>query len=166
MLSGISQYGLNGWANYWYDKIEDLDFSKVDFILIAYGYNDWNFSESEQVFKDGLRYGIEKILTAYPIIQIYLAAPGYCKGVRDNAPWDSDTYANASTGLYLYQFAKFVEDVAKEYKIPFFNAYYEGGVNSINFDLYVDTPATGGPHKSKTGYKLLGEKYGKFVGSK
>ena len=163
VFTGITQYGLNGFANYWYNQIKDLDFNNVDFILINFGFNDWNFGESKNDFKAGLRYGINKILEEYPNLKIYLSCPSFCSLPNQSA--DSDTYANTTSGLYLYEFAKFVEEIAEEFKVPFLNLYYKGNINSKNALYYCDNPANGGPHRNKKGYKLLGEQYAKFIGS-
>lgn len=155
--SGITQYDLNKFASANWDRISELDFNDVDFIAIGYGYNDWNFGRTEEEIKTGFRYGIDKILSKYPHLKIYLFTPSYYKS--DDGTKDSDVYANTSSGLYLYQIAEFIEDIAKEYHLPCKNLYYSGNINSLNSSLYMN----GSPHRNTKGYDLLGYQWAAFL---
>lgn len=155
--SGITQYELNKFASANWDRISALDFNNVDFIAIGYGYNDWNSGRTEEQIKTGLRYGLNKILTKYPHLKIYLFTPTYY--LSDDGTKDSDVYANTTSGLYLYQVVEYIEDIAKEYHIPCKNLYYSGNINAFNAPMYMN----GSPHRNAKGYDLLGYQWAGFL---
>ena len=155
--NGITQYDLNKFASANWDRIAALDFNSVDFIAIGYGYNDWNFGRTEEQIKTGLRYGLNKILTKYPHLKIYLFTPSYY--LSDDGTKDSDIYVNTTSGLYLYQVAEYIEDIAKEYHIPCKNLYYSGNINALNAPMYMNDS----PHRNAKGYDLLGSQWAGFL---
>lgn len=142
--------------------LKSLDFSKVDIITIAYGTNDWNGgtyldSDTNRLstvhFTGSLRYSIEKLLTAFPHIRIFVCSPTYRARLDsgNNAVEDSDTWV--SSGKTLLDFVDAVEAVSKEYKLPFIDNYHGLGINKVNRPHYF--PVTDGTHHNQAGRDLL-----------
>lgn len=148
--------------------LANADWSKVKVICVAYGTNDWNFSnllDNEQNAKDktsymgALRYGIEKIWTEYPGIQFVLFGATYRKVTNDGNK-DSDTAVN-TRGKKLADFITGMESVANEYHQNFFD-HYNIGFNSINAGLMFRD----GTHPSYgIGSAILGKRSAKEIES-
>lgn len=120
---------------------KQVDFSKVKQIIIAYGTNDWNFGYSTLTYKEALEYGIERILSKYPNIQIIICSPIY-RQIATNPN---------SKGVYLSEFAKIAENVANEYGCVFFDHYNNSGINAETYSAYLKD----GTHPSDAGIELL-----------
>lgn len=122
------------------ETLKEIDFDKVKLITIAYGTNDWNFgivldNKSNKydvsTYCGGLRYGIEKILSKYPKIQLCLMSPTWRTFTDD----DSDSHTNVN-GNYLKDFCDAMKGIAEEYHIPFFD-HYNIGINKFNYSVYL-----------------------------
>ena len=120
--------------------LASIDFSQVKLITIAYGTNDWNFginidnAENKYdltTYCGGLRYGIEKLLTKYPNIQLCLMSPIW----RKLESGDSDDTPNGN-GKYLKDFCEAMKGVAEEYHLPYFD-HYNIGINKFNYSVYL-----------------------------
>lgn len=166
VIDGITQYGLNQSAILQYNAIAELDFNNVDFITIALGTNDWNFGASTENVKTSMSYCLDKLLTAYPHLKIYVFTPIYRFNLGDNseekaAKEDSDTYINSSSGLKLYQICEAIIEEAKAFNIPCKDMYHESNINSYTKTTYFK--GTDGTHPNAKGYALMGEKIAKFI---
>lgn len=172
--SGVSiTYGGTS-INYVPDRIamlEDIDWSKVDIITIAYGTNDWNSNYALDNQNDPLdtttylgafRYSVEQLLTAYPNIKILVITPLW-------RWWDTNTgmpseihtdYIDANdyakgTGYKLWQYGDALEQAAKLYHIPVFNIFWECVMtkqNRLEYFNYND-----GTHPNSTGIHLMAD---------
>lgn len=143
------------------EALKAVDWSKVDFVTIAYGTNDIQGSvtiddESSPMNASTLcgaaRYAIETILTSYPHIKIMLLTPIYRYWNDEDIDSDSKTFGGNS-------FADYVDallGVAEEYKIPVVDMYRTLGFNKINRDYYY--PSTDGTHPNAAGLKVMGSK--------
>ena len=147
-------------------KIKALDFSEVSAVVVAYGTNDWNFGaalDNESDLSDkkticgALRYGVSRLLTAYPSLKVYVFTPCYRDGLGTGET--SDTYKNATTGLLLSEVGDGIEATCKALHIPCKNMYYSSNLNEYTRDYYL----ADGTHRNKAGYKLLGTQYAKFI---
>lgn len=147
-------------------ELKTLDFNTVDFIVIAYGTNDWtadfpigeDTSTSEAEFIGALKYCINKMLTACPQLKIYTIAPAYRYNKQTGVDSDVETYG----GKNLRQYADGIAHASSLLSLPCLNLYSDGMVNKYNRDKYLSD----GVHRTVEGYKLLGEQYAKFVTSK
>ena len=119
-----------------------VDWSKVRTITVAYGTNDWNAgvsidneSNSKDVttYKGALRYGIEKIQSAYPQINIIMLSPlfRYWSNSQDYSTVDDDSDNRVNDGRKLYEYVTAMKEVAEEYHIPFFDNYNTAGINKF-----------------------------------
>lgn len=145
--------------------LKRTDFTKVDIITIAYGTNDWNFglaldnsSDKKDIdtYCGALRYSIEKILSRYRHIKIFLCTPiiRFFLDSNNDVIDDSDTHLNTNN-LKLTDFVAAMKDIAKEYHLPCTDNYYSLGINQQNRLYYF--PATDGTHPIYTGCHLIAE---------
>ena len=137
----------------------------IDFVFIAYGFNDWNGdvivdNENNKFDKSticgALRSGIERIITAIPTTKIYVATPGYA----NFSGGDTDVDANGNN-VYLKEVGDAIQDVCRSYHIPCHHQYEKNNVNSLNYHNFL----IDGIHRTVFGYKILGEQYAKFISS-
>lgn len=148
------------------ESLKSIDFNKVDYITIAYGTNDWTggvpIDKSDETnnyfFKDALQYSLQKIITKYPHIQILLISAHF-------RFWNSNIETNTDTKVvnddykvahHLYDFNNCIEEVAKEFKVPYLNNYDELGINKYNCTYYI--PLEDGAHHNEKGRKLIGQR--------
>ena len=157
-VSGLSTV-TNGTAHL--EALKSVDWSKVDFVSIAYGTNDIQNavaidSDSDKLstktFLGALRYSITKILTAYPNIKLILLTPIYRYFNDEGVDSDSKTFG----GKAFTDWGEGIISVAKEYKVPVIDMYNTLGINSINRTYYF--PASDGTHPNAKGLALIGGK--------
>lgn len=119
-----------------------VDWSKVRTITVAYGTNDWNAGvnidnaddpKDVTTYKGALRYGIEKIQSAYPHINIVLLSPlfRYWSNSSDYSTVDDDSDNRINAGRKLIDYVTAMKEVADEYHLPFFDNYNTAGINKI-----------------------------------
>ena len=141
-----------------YQVIETLDFSKLDYLFINYGTNDWggsvdltnpNDTEDTTTALGALRKGIRFLLTAYPQLRIYAAAPLF----------RNDGTTPNQDGVTLRQYADAIIQCYKDFGIPCLDTYAELGVNQYNYTEWL----ADGVHPNVKGAELLGNKYANFL---
>lgn len=152
------------------DLLVNIDWDKVKIITVAFGTNDMNGNVpldnennplDKTTYKGGLRYGIEKILSAYPQITIVMLAPLYryrAVGASATPPdysevaYDSDTGYNGT--WYMMPYVSAMEEVAQEYHLPFFDNYNGVGLNKLTAPYWLRDGThlnyTVGPYKIGT----------------
>lgn len=160
VIDGIAQYGLNDSARLAYNEISALDFSKVNFISVAFGTNDWAFGFSQAQVKTALGYCLEKLITNYPQLKIYVFTPIYRFNINDSGQ-DADTYINTTSNLKLYDICEAIIEEAKVFNVPCKDMFYNCNINQYNKDYYMGD----GTHPNANGYATMGEKIGKFINS-
>ena len=141
--------------------LESIDFNNVDYISIAYGANDWGDNtpndksnpEDPTSFIGAGRLGLRKLLQAYPHLKIMVISPFYRWFPTDSPINDSDN--KDVSGFYLYEYIESAKTIAKEFKSPFYDAYYNLGINKYNRTLYFD--GNDGTHPNAKGRKTIGE---------
>lgn len=119
--------------------LNSIDFNSIDYLFILIGTNDWrrnpkigtDDSTDLTTFKGAMNVILDNILSTYPNINVVLLSPLYRAEFGD-----SDTVPNEN-GTYLYEVANAMGDIAKKYHLPFFNLYYEGGINKYNHQIYL-----------------------------
>lgn len=150
--------------------LKGLDFSKVDIVTIAHGTNDFTGGDvledsgnaySKETFAGALRYSIEKLLTAYPHLKIFVCSQTYRFWMDDSYVFteDSDTHQNVN-GVKLTDFVAKTEEVAKEYHLPLIDNYYGLGFNKFNRTVYFlnsQGAVTDGTHPNAVGCRLIAE---------
>lgn len=142
--------------------IKSTEFSTVDIATISYCTNDFtggNKIDNEENPYDtttlggALRYSIEKLLTAYPNLRIFVLSATYRFWKDDNNEFteDSSTYLNKHSKTLPEYNAKLAE-VASEYNLPFIDNY---NIGIGKFNRYQYFPVTDGTHHNETGRKLI-----------
>jgi len=149
------------------ETLKNIDFSKVDYITIAYGTNDYtagieieNPDDPEDVttYKGALRYSLRLICEAYPNLKILVCTPMYRFWSNEDGSFkeDSDTKTFNSHGDTLPEFVEATKEVAKEFKMPYLDNYFELGINKYNRLEYFTT--TDGTHPQASGRKRVAER--------
>ena len=144
--------------------LKSLDFASVDIITIAYGTNDFTAGVRLELdtdaydtsrFAGALRYSVEKLLTAYPHLKIFVCSQiyRYWRDADGEFSEDSDTYTN-DNGDKLTDFVAKTEEVAKAYHLPYINNY-DIGMNKYSRSHYFS--ATDGTHPLTTGCHLIAQ---------
>lgn len=145
--------------------LSSLDFSDVDIITISYGTNDFagglGLGGNTFDYTDAaLRYSIDKILTAYPNIRIFVCMPMY-RVWLDGGVFDEDSNQKEITSTVdgvtrkLTDFVAAEKEVCKQTQIPVLETYYDLGVNKFNWTEYF--PSNDGTHFDVKGRKLIAE---------
>lgn len=149
-------------------KLKSIDFNKVDMVVIHYGTNDFsaggngvlidNASDPDDynTLCGALRYSIEKLLSKYPKLRIFISLPCFRYWESNGVKTYSDTYKNTN-GNTLIEFVEALRSVAAEYNLPVIDSYYGLGVNKINATTYLQADGT---HHTVAGRKLFGEYLG------
>ena len=142
--------------------LKSIDFNNVDIAVIHYGTNDFGAGSSPVSLDDtsnaenystlcgALRYSINKLLTAYPILKIYISLPVY----RYWEDGSTITYAESykRNGYTLSDYVEALRNVAAEFNLPVIDGYYGLGVNKYNASTYL----ADGTHHNTEGRKLFG----------
>ena len=154
--------------NYFTDQLnilKNIDFNKVDIIVIHYGTNDFGGdveigqndpSSTTYTLCGALRHSVENLLKKYPKIKIAISVPVYRFWTTNNMITYSDTYTNTN-GDKLTDFVNALINVAKEYNLAYIDNYYCMGINKINASSFLED----GTHHNIDGRKRFGE----FIGS-
>ncbi|WP_373761265.1 GDSL-type esterase/lipase family protein [Jeotgalibaca porci] len=144
-------------------RLIDVDFSKVDIIVIGYGTNDYggnipigtNDDADGTTFKGAINKTISTLLTKYPHIKIMFNTPFYrnrWESVSDGL--DGDTYAN-SAGHKLQDYVDALVEIGEIHHVPVFNLMSESGINKYNQSAYL---ADGLHPINPSGYEHLASK--------
>lgn len=124
----------------------EIDFNEVDYILIAYGLNDY-FSDIPVFPKEyydltsyvgALRHGIQKIRENYPDIEFIIASPTYCGWFEGERQHGLGTYVEAA------------RSVSAELNTHFLDMYHALGKNPQEKTQYLGD----GVHLTKEGRYL------------
>ena len=162
------QYASSG-SDYFPEQLailKGIDFNTVDYVVIHYGTNDFgggvaigqnSASSDHSTLCGAARYSIEKLLTAFPKLRIFLSLPVYRYWESGGTTTYSDTYKNSQNNT-LPECVAALKSVAAEYNIPVIDGYYELGINKINASTFLSD----GTHHNATGRRRFGE----FIGAR
>lgn len=140
------------------NRLAQIDWSKIDFIVVAYGVNDWingvllgditdgnedelvpKYSDTE--FCGAWNKGLHYILSAYPHIKVVLMTNPV--GYRTDDPYSSSFRAarwgsnyKKGNGATLEGYANATIEVARYNTLPVFDFYHNCGWNRDNFAKY------------------------------
>ena len=126
--------------------LKNIDFTKVDYVTIFYGTNDWgsgtilkseddlNTSEKQRTnVEDAMKYSVSKLKEKYPNLEIIIITP-YWRYLNNN---DSDTVPN-SNGDYLHDYSNYMGNIAyNDCKVQTINFYNELDINVSNYLEYL-----------------------------
>ena len=146
--------------------LKSIDFNSVDAVVVHYGTNDFtgnvgidNTSNQTDynTLCGALRYSVEKLLTAYPHLRIFVSVPAFRYWEASGTVHISDTYTNSSSKT-LVDFVEALINVAKEYNLPVIDSYYGLGINKTNASIFL----ADGVHHNVEGRK----RFGGYIGSR
>lgn len=150
-------------------RLQTIDFSKVDIITIAYASNDFKGvvldNEDNPLdtskFAGALRYSIEKLLTAYPNLRIFVLSAAWRFYIDENNEYtdDSNTYTN-NIDLTIKDYNAKLKEVAEEYNLPFVDDY---NIGIGKFNRYQYFNANDGAHHKEEGRRLIAEHLAKHL---
>ena len=145
------------------DVLKSIDFTSVDAIVVHYGTNDFaanvpvddpeNLTSTDTVC-GALRYSVQKILSAYPKIRIFLSLPIY-------RMWESvgaESYKNG-LGKTLPEYDTAMQTAAEAYNLPIIDGYKRLGINALNDSAF----STDGTHLNDWGRRQFGELIGGYL---
>lgn len=134
--------------------LKSVDFSTLDILIVNYGRNDYGADinlDNSSDFDDtstmagGMRYCIDKILTAYPNLNIIFNCPYYCWWFNSNGEFESDCFTRQNKiGNLLGDYSNKIIEVCNEYNIPYIENLKNFGWNKYNRGKYFI--ATDGTH--------------------
>ena len=162
----------SGMPSYFVDTLallKTIDFSKVDYITIGYGTNDYTgnvfitgqeatFANEWDYFKGALRYSIRTILNKYPNIRIIVISPCWRWFIENGAySYSSDDQQSKNTRDYmLTDYIDACKEVCEEYHIPYIDTYKTLGFNEYTHLAYF--PSTDGTHMNQSGRQLRADR--------
>ena len=142
-------------------QIKALDFNKVDYIILAYGTNDWganlpmgdDTSTNKGEFIGAMKYCISTLLAEYPHLQFYVVAPAY-RYDTGNAPEDTHM------GKTLKEYSQAIEDECALLSYPCLNLYTKGAVNEYNRGYVLSSDKV---HRTLIGYEILARQFSELI---
>ncbi len=148
--------------------LKGIDFNSVDAVVIHYGANDFTGAVTiddasnltdYNTFCGAFRYSIERLLTAYPHLRIFVSVPAFriWKATDGTVSSTTDTYTN-SIGKKMIDYIDALKNAAKEYNLPVIDSYYGLGINKINVLNFLADEA----HHNVDGRK----RFGGYIGSR
>lgn len=138
-----------------YEPIKSVDFDEVDYLIIAYGLNDF-FSRVKIYPQDmfdmttyvgALRHGVAKMQETYPNLKIILIGPTYCEQFADPNVDSLERYVEGTA------------TVADEYDTYFLDMYHNMGVNGENQNQYLSD----GVHLNAEGRRVYAEDVAQLI---
>lgn len=147
------------------ETLKSIDFNTIDYVVIHYGTNDFtgqidigtdSSADDYTTLSGALRYSVEKLLTAYPKLRIFVSVPVYRFWTSNGVNTYSDTYTN-NKGNKLTDFVEAIRNVAREYNLPVIDGYYGLGINKTNAETFLSD----GTHHNAAGR----ERFGEFIGN-
>ncbi len=138
-----------------YEPIKEVDFDEVDYLVIAYGLNDF-FSRVKIYPQDmfdmttyvgALRHGVAKMQEAYPDLKIILIGPTYC-----------EQYADPNVDS-LERYVEGTATVADEYDTYFIDMYHDMGIDGVNKNQYL----ADGVHLNAEGRQIYAEDVAELI---
>lgn len=118
--------------------LKELDFSQIDIITLAYGTNDWtkeNYEGAIDYVVTAIKESIDKIQLNWPLMRILVITPIWRYLERGT---DGDTETRYGGGLTLKEWAKRIEEAARDKRISVLNAYENMPLSRNNATTYFD----------------------------
>ena len=147
--------------DYFYPRIRglsEIDFSKVEILLIGHGTNDYNCGQPLEsaedpmdvtTFAGALRTSLSLLQEKYPKLRIILVSPAYCEIQADTF---EKCYEVDFGGGTLDQYVEMERQIAAEYDVEWINLYHGSGIWEDNIDTYLYDKL----HPNEEGTQLLG----------
>lgn len=150
-------------------KIENTDFSNVDFASIAYGTNDFSSGTAidnannpldTNTFKGAIRYSLKLITEKYPHIKIIGVTPCY-RFWSENGVIIDDCDTHEIDGKKISDYVNAIKEVYTEYHLPVLDNLNNAGINKFNRLEYFGI--NDGLHPNDNGRNLIGQRIGNKI---
>ncbi len=116
--------------------LKDINFSEIDVITLAYGSVDWSNGETAEYVITAVKESIDKIQLNFPEMRILVITPIWRYFTMGSSSGDDCT--KYGEGFTLREWAKKIEEAAKEKHISVFNAYENMPLSYNNASTYFD----------------------------
>lgn len=141
------------------NELVSVDFEDTKVLIIEHGTNDYNAGRKLDnpedlyditTFGGALRSSLKLLQETYPQMQIVILSPLYCQFPEyDNMPGYSMDFGQG----VLDDYVELEQKIAKEFNVPFIDAYHNSGIWENNADEYL----LDGLHLTKEGAILFSE---------
>lgn len=127
-----------------HDLIHEIDYSEVDYFIIAYGLNDYfeavpaegENSLDTYSYGGALRSAVVLLQETYPQSKIILVSQTYCQGYS-YGKIDSDSNTKDYGGGFAPVYVETAKRVAEEYELIYINQYVKMGIHRYNGPKYL-----------------------------
>lgn len=148
-------------------RLQEANFQKtINIAVIGFGTNDFtsnyisvgnSIDENKLTIKGAANYSINKLLSAYPDLNIALVTPTH-RFFGPGETNDSDIVPNG-LGSFLLDYVDALIEVGQYHNIPVLDLYRTSGFNASNHSsFFVD-----GVHPNAAGYTIIAEKVSDFL---
>ena len=151
----LANYSLDSQFSRTVSMLENIDFTNVDIITIAYGTNDFTGGNSISAVESALRYSIETIQNTYPNIDIVICSPTYRFWMDEQGNFTTDSNTKEIGGIKLTDYIQLYSDIADEYGIYMIDNYNDLDINETTRTKYFY--GADGTHQNEAGRKLIAE---------
>ena len=141
-----------------FTTLKGVNWNNVDYCVIFFAgndpgnarFDDPNNSENTYYYLGAFRYGIKKILTAYPHLKFLVVGTDYHKTGSSNT--DERTYTMDGQTYYYYDWSDRLMAECKNLKLPTLDWYRSNGLNALTVDYYMTSD---GKHPNYIGNQFL-----------
>ena len=164
------KYNGHEMLDYFDDCIKEMsrvDFSKVKYLIIEHGTNDYNIGYPVDnkdnpydigTYGGALRYSIELLKGKYPNIEIILMTPTWCWLNQNGVKFSCDSITFKEGGI-LEEYADCAIEIAKDYGVYVLDNFHESGIGPDTSEKYL----ADGLHLSPEGQKLVADRLAFFI---
>jgi lysophospholipase L1-like esterase len=146
-------------------RLMAVPFSSVTHLGLEYGTNDFQYDRpmgndgacSKETFKGALNYSLQKLLSAYPKLRVFLITPSW---MLTPAGLDSDDNPNG-IGIYLGEYVDAMRRIGELNHVPCLDLWRTLGANKYNQKTYL----ADGVHPSDFGVIRRAEAIAGFIDS-
>ncbi|GCA53198.1 hypothetical protein KGO5_05667 [Sinorhizobium sp. KGO-5] len=148
-------------------RLMAVNWSEVATVTIFYGTNDFggnlpigtSADTTGSTFRGAIKLSIERLLTAYPHLELVLVTPMWRQRQSDGDNKDATNFPN-TLGEYLVEYVDAEIDQAALYQIPALDLYRNCGINLQTYATYLDD----GLHaRTEPGNELLAKRISAFL---
>lgn len=158
--------------------LEDIDFNKVDVIVLSYGAQDYLqdryvipegdseeqlFTQNPVIYTDALRQGIEWIRLAYPQIQFIVMSPTFCYFEEENGDLSDCDVRRNQVNANMADYMVCSKIAAVNENVTFLDNYWGIPINSDNAPEYLTESHV---YPNAKGRELIAEKLANVLTTK
>lgn len=145
--------------------LKSIDFSSIDALILFIGTNDYGAAtaigvntDTTSTFMGGMNTFINRLLTAYPNLNLFFVTPMWRQRFNPDDGNNSDDYANTSS-LFMIEYVNAMIEIANINLCPVLDMYRNCEINKYNYATYL----VDGLHPTDLGETRLAEKISGFL---